>query len=44
MYLFLKFKAPSSTSTPVEGDKRIAQLEEENRQLKKGTTIRKSTY
>lgn len=30
-------KAPTSTSTPVGGDKRIAQLEEESRQLKEVT-------
>ena len=33
---FIFFKAPTSTSTPAGGDKRIAQLEQENRQLKKG--------
>jgi len=33
---FIFFKAPTSTSTPAGGDERIAQLEQENRQLKKG--------
>lgn len=33
------FQAPTSTTLSAEGDKRIAQLEEENQQLKKGMTI-----